>query len=102
MINRIGRSLDFQYRLIFPEEVFDPARRLASDRPLRCPRNCIGKNLAYPETRLILARLFWHSDLETDGELPVQDGQKSFVVWDQGPFNIKMKIRDGRNGSSEQ
>ena len=59
MINRIGRSLDFQYRLIFPEEVFDPARWLASDHPLRCPKNYtklywqeprLPRNETYPGT----------------------------------------------------
>ncbi|KAK4902586.1 hypothetical protein LTR27_000523 [Elasticomyces elasticus] len=30
------------------------------------PRNCIGKNLAYAEMRLILAKMIWSFDLELD------------------------------------
>ena len=29
------------------------------------PRNCIGRNLAYVEMKIILARLLWHFDLQS-------------------------------------
>ena len=48
------------------------------------PRNCVGKNLAYPEKRLVLAHLFGHFDLEAGGEMPKSDGQESFVVGTRG------------------
>ena len=47
------------------------------------PRNCIGRNLAYSEMRLILARFLWNFDVELDEER--MEGrewtdQKTFVL----------------------
>ncbi|KAK0707965.1 cytochrome P450 [Lasiosphaeris hirsuta] len=56
------------------------------------PRNCIGKNLAFVEMRLILARLIWNFDLE-----PADDGVKNwlnecgnFHLWLKGPLNVRL------------
>lgn len=45
------------------------------------PRNCLGKNLAWAEMRLILARVLWRFDLElveTDANLGWMDEQR---IW---------------------
>ncbi|KAK9425476.1 putative Isotrichodermin C-15 hydroxylase [Seiridium unicorne] len=56
------------------------------------PRDCIGKNLAYSEMRLVIARMLWNFDLEL---LPGQDDwvsrQKVFIVYNKGPLMIRLK-----------
>jgi cytochrome P450 len=55
------------------------------------PRNCLGKNLAYHEMRLVLANVMWHFDLslceESDG-WPVQD---SYLLWEKHPLMVEVK-----------
>ncbi|ETS81747.1 hypothetical protein PFICI_06749 [Pestalotiopsis fici W106-1] len=59
------------------------------------PRDCIGKNLAYAEMRLITARLLYKFDVET---LPGQDGwhaeQQAFTIWEKGPLFVKFASRN--------
>ncbi|VUC36388.1 unnamed protein product [Clonostachys rosea] len=54
------------------------------------PRNCIGKNLAYAEMRLILARLLWRFDLELMPESREWDQQKIWSLWSKGELNVKL------------
>ncbi len=63
------------------------------------PRNCIGKNLAYAEMRLIMARLLWRFDLsisegQTDWEGWV-DKQKTYILWEKGVLWVDVKERTG-------
>ncbi|KAF2267484.1 cytochrome P450 [Lojkania enalia] len=60
------------------------------------PRNCLGKNLAYHEMRLILAMVLWHFDMvELCPESEQWLNQKVYVLWDKGPLMVKLKfIRD--------
>ncbi|EEU39432.1 uncharacterized protein NECHADRAFT_94380 [Fusarium vanettenii 77-13-4] len=60
------------------------------------PRNCIGKNLAYAEMRLILARLLWKFDLEILEDSKDWDSQKSFLLWEKGALLVRLTevIRD--------
>jgi len=56
------------------------------------PRNCIGRNLAYMEMRLILARLVWGFDLELCEESQGwAERQKVYILWDKGPLWVKLK-----------
>ncbi|KAF2195825.1 cytochrome P450 [Zopfia rhizophila CBS 207.26] len=54
------------------------------------PRNCLGKNLAYHEMRLVLASILWNFDMElaegSDGWLD----QQTFVLWKKGPLMVKL------------
>ena len=61
------------------------------------PRNCIGKNLAYFEMRLILARTIWNFDLELMPESANWADQKVFVLWLKSPLFVKMSLAT-RNG----
>lgn len=54
------------------------------------PRNCIGKNLAYVEARLIIAKLIWLFDWERCFNESWVD-QKIYIVWDKGPLMMKLK-----------
>ncbi|KAK1712421.1 cytochrome P450 [Colletotrichum lupini] len=90
-----------------PEE-FVPERWLeGSDRPAKyavdrrdCvkvfsagPRDCIGKNFAYPEMRLIIASLLYNFDLElADPNFDWLD-QKSYGIWDKHPLWVKLVPR---------
>ncbi|KAF6808212.1 cytochrome p450 [Colletotrichum musicola] len=55
------------------------------------PRNCLGRNLAYVEMRLILARLIWNFDLElADQSRDWVARQKVFILWDKGPLMVHL------------
>ncbi|KAK2039187.1 cytochrome P450 [Colletotrichum somersetense] len=90
-----------------PEE-FAPERWLGdNDRPAKydrdkrdCvkvfsagPRDCIGKNLAYPEMRLIMASLLYSFDLELADPGFDWLAQKSYGIWDKHPLWVKLVPR---------
>ena len=61
------------------------------------PRNCLGRNLAYLEMRLILAHLLLTFDLEIpEGEGKEAMGrweeQKSWILWEKAPLRVKLRI----------
>ncbi|KAJ6192804.1 putative P450 monooxygenase [Bipolaris maydis] len=53
------------------------------------PRDCLGRNLAYAELKLVIARLVWHFDFEVCFEANWSD-QKVYMVWEKPPFMVKM------------
>ncbi|KAI9150878.1 Isotrichodermin C-15 hydroxylase [Paramyrothecium foliicola] len=58
-------------------------------------RNCIGKNLAYAEMRLILARLLWNFEFEL---VDPKDkdwiyGQPMYGLWEKPPLKIRLSHR---------
>ncbi|KAF9891590.1 hypothetical protein FE257_003601 [Aspergillus nanangensis] len=57
------------------------------------PRDCIGKNLAYSEMRVILARVLWNFDFELDRS---QTGvewhrQRTFSFWEKPPLMVRIQ-----------
>lgn len=55
------------------------------------PRNCLGKNLARAEMRLIMAKLLWRFDLElVDGGKNWLEGQKIFGFWAKPPLMCRL------------
>lgn len=57
-------------------------------------RNCIGRNLAYAEMRLILTRLLYDFDLELDERsTDWMKGQKAYVLWEKPPLWVKVAPR---------
>lgn len=55
------------------------------------PRNCLGKNLARAEMRLIMAKLLWMYDLElVDGGKNWLEGQKIFGFWEKPPLMCRL------------
>ncbi|TLD03255.1 uncharacterized protein PgNI_12474 [Pyricularia grisea] len=55
-------------------------------------RDCIGKNLAYAEMRVTLARLFWKFDLElVPGQDDWMDSQPNTSVWHKNDLMVKLK-----------
>ncbi|PNS20350.1 Isotrichodermin C-15 hydroxylase [Sphaceloma murrayae] len=88
---------------VLPEE-FHPERWLPNDRrfakddkasfqPFSTgPRNCIGKNLAYHETRLLLASVLHHFDLELDPKSKDwHDDQLIYNLWEKVPLWVKLR-----------
>ncbi|KIW69909.1 hypothetical protein PV04_02226 [Phialophora macrospora] len=55
------------------------------------PRNCIGKQVALTEARLVIAKLVWHFDMALDGDHStwVQDA-RFYVLWELQPLNVKL------------
>lgn len=61
------------------------------------PRNCIGRNLAYAEMRLILARIIFDFDLKlADDSKNWIERQKAFPLWDRVPLNVYVTPLDSR------
>lgn len=55
------------------------------------PRNCIGKNLAYTEMRLVISRLVYDFDMELDKSSENWlKGQPAYHVWDKRPLMVTM------------
>ncbi|GKT42643.1 cytochrome P450 monooxygenase radP [Colletotrichum spaethianum] len=54
------------------------------------PRNCIGKNLAWLELRLLLAKTLWHYDLEMCPGMENWVAQKCYLTWEKGPLMVKL------------
>lgn len=57
------------------------------------PRNCIGRNLAFAEMRLILARVLWNFDLELCNESANWSEQKIYTLWEKPALMCKLRPR---------
>jgi cytochrome P450 len=55
------------------------------------PRNCLGKNLAYHEMRLVLASVLLSFDLELCEESEGWTDQKVFLLYVKGPLMVRLK-----------
>ncbi|KAL4917420.1 cytochrome P450 [Aspergillus aurantiobrunneus] len=57
-------------------------------------RNCIGRNLAYAEVRLTLAKLLWHFDITLDVEKTGDFlDQKIWSIWAKRELYMSFKVR---------
>ena len=71
---------------------FDADKKAAMQPFSFGPRNCIGKNLAYNEMKVILARLIWAFDIALQPECRGwPDEQKAFIVWEKDPLWVQLK-----------
>ncbi|KAI4753317.1 cytochrome P450 [Aureobasidium sp. EXF-3400] len=55
------------------------------------PRNCIGRNLAYHECRLLLTEVFWNFDLELMDKSRDWTDQKVFSFWDKTELLVRLR-----------
>ena len=56
------------------------------------PRGCIGRNLAYAEMRIILARVLFEFDLELmESSKSWLEDLKNFTLWQKDPLMVKLK-----------
>lgn len=59
------------------------------------PRNCLGRNLAYLEMRLILAHLLWRFDLQAADEKWRWEEQRTWILWEKRPLKVRVRVRGG-------
>ncbi|KAL9046724.1 MAG: hypothetical protein Q9214_000511 [Letrouitia sp. 1 TL-2023] len=60
------------------------------------PRNCIGRNLAYLEMRLIMAKLLWSFDVwEDEGDGFAWESQDNYGLWEKRPLEVWIRERQG-------
>ncbi|XHG05829.1 hypothetical protein AWENTII_009043 [Aspergillus wentii] len=82
-----------------PEAKSDPSSPFFSDnrdvlQPFSVgPRNCIGRNLAYTEMRVILARVLWNFELELQQDSLKWNEQKTYTLWEKPPLMCKLTRR---------
>lgn len=57
------------------------------------PRNCIGKNLAYVEMRLVLARMLFEFGIQLCDGMENWDRAKIFLMWEKKKLNVKLTRR---------
>ncbi|KAF4543390.1 Cytochrome p450 protein [Lasiodiplodia theobromae] len=55
------------------------------------PRACLGKNLAYMESRVILAQVLFNFDIELIDENMDWMDQRCFVLWEKPDLRVKLK-----------
>lgn len=57
-------------------------------------RDCLGKNLAYSELRVAIARFLFRFDYELlPGQEDWADKSKVIIVWEKGPLKVKLTER---------
>lgn len=57
------------------------------------PRDCIGKNLAYAEMRLVAARVLRNFELRIDGQTDWQANQRMYGLWEKLPLMVQVNSR---------
>ena len=57
------------------------------------PRGCLGKNMAYHEIRLILAKMLWHFDLTLCPQSERWADQKVYSLWEKQPLMCRLTPR---------
>ncbi|ERF75985.1 hypothetical protein EPUS_01351 [Endocarpon pusillum Z07020] len=78
-----------------PERWLDDPRFAKDDKKSSQPfsmgaRNCVGKNLAYAEMRLVLAKLALDFDFRLQPESETWIVQKLFTFWEKPPLMVKV------------
>ncbi|KAF2460302.1 benzoate 4-monooxygenase cytochrome P450 [Lineolata rhizophorae] len=56
------------------------------------PRNCLGKNMAYHEMRVLMAYVLLNFDLELATESEHWDNQKAYILWEKHPLMCHLKL----------
>ncbi|EXJ66737.1 uncharacterized protein A1O5_09932 [Cladophialophora psammophila CBS 110553] len=94
------RARDFCPERWLPEVQGDPASPFSHDqrdafKPFSTgPRDCIGRNLAYHEMRLILAHVLWNFDLRLAPQSRGwTESQRTFALWEKPPLMIELRAR---------
>ncbi|KAJ5804831.1 hypothetical protein N7474_010697 [Penicillium riverlandense] len=85
-----GGSKEFIPERFMGEPEFESDKRNAVQPFSVGPRNCLGRNLAYAEMRLILARMIWNFDMEIAPDSRNWINQDAYVVWEKPALNVKL------------
>ncbi|KAH8817428.1 toxin biosynthesis cytochrome P450 monooxygenase [Xylogone sp. PMI_703] len=73
------------------DEYFKDDKRHALNPFSTGPRSCIGKNLAWAEMRLALAKILFNFDLELQEESQNWLHHKVWIIREKGPLNVTLK-----------
>ncbi|KAH7128559.1 cytochrome P450 [Dendryphion nanum] len=79
-----------------PERWTGGDERFADDNKLALqpfsygPRNCLGKNLAYHEMRIILSKILFHFDLSLEPESDNWREQEVYTLWQKPGLMVKL------------
>ncbi|KAE8139141.1 cytochrome P450 [Aspergillus pseudotamarii] len=57
------------------------------------PRDCLGKNLAHMEMRLMLTKLLFNFDIFLTAESENWDKQRMFIIWDKPALMVRLTDR---------
>ncbi|KID99795.1 cytochrome P450 3A17, partial [Metarhizium majus ARSEF 297] len=61
-------------------------------------RDCIGKNLAINELRVIISRMLYRFDFNVlEGQDDWHTKQRSFIIWDKSPLMVRFQTRQTAN-----
>ncbi|KUJ09421.1 cytochrome P450 [Mollisia scopiformis] len=66
------------------------------------PRGCLGRNLAYLEMRMVLAKLFWQYDLAwfNSDEIDWERDTKGYTLWEKPDLRVLLRDRLASTPSS--
>ncbi|GAP88679.1 putative cytochrome p450 monooxygenase [Rosellinia necatrix] len=93
------RAAEFLPERWLPEATTNPASAFYNDRrevhrPFSFgPRDCIGRNLAYHEMRLIMAKVLFNFDLELDPSCDQWYNQRIYALWEKPPLQVHLTER---------
>ncbi|KAI0146938.1 cytochrome P450 [Xylariaceae sp. FL1272] len=93
------RAREFIPERWLPESISDPSSPFFNDRrdvhkPFSFgPRDCIGRNLALHEMRLILAKVLWNFDLSLDSSCDSWHEQRIVALWEKPPLKVYIRPR---------
>jgi len=78
-----------------PERWLDVNNRLKSESKAFMPfsygpRNCLGRNLAWAEIRIILSKMIWSFEIESSGPNYQWEKQLTFVMWQKEPLMVSV------------
>ena len=60
------------------------------------PTSCIGRNLAWAEMRIVLARLLWAFDIaDEEGKGLDWESLKTLMIVQKEPLELRIKRREG-------
>ncbi|KAF2280273.1 cytochrome P450 [Westerdykella ornata] len=92
-------SINFRDPLAFVPERWLGDERYANDRkavfqPFQYgTRDCLGRNMAYHEMRLIISKVLYNFDLELCPESDNWMNQDTYIIWEKPPLMVKLKDR---------
>ncbi|KAE8552784.1 hypothetical protein TMatcc_007829 [Talaromyces marneffei ATCC 18224] len=55
-------------------------------------RDCVGRNLAHAEMRLIAAKIIWSFDIVLEESSNGWNIQKSYTIWERKPLFVKLSL----------
>ncbi|KAI3329931.1 cytochrome P450 [Ustulina deusta] len=93
------RAGEFLPERWLPEAATDPTSPFYHDRrevhrPFSFgPRDCIGRNLAYHEMRLIMAKVLFNFDMRLDSSCEEWDRQRIYALWEKPPLKVYLTGR---------